>query len=318
MLSRTRRPRTATLLAATALFATGCAAFDDSPDAGDVSVAAGFYPLAWVAERIAGEHAEVHNLTRPGKDAHDSEMSLADTARLADASLVVISRGFQPGIDDSADQNATGPILDAAELLEFRPVGDHDDHDHEEGDGHGDDHDHDHDHGDLDPHFWLDPLLMADLGDAVAAELAEIAPEHADDFTTAAEGLRTDLVALDAAYTEGLANCAHTTVVVSHDAFGYLGRYGLEFEPIAGLSPGAEPTPADLQRLHRLIDAEGITTVFNETLAPTTLAEQVARDRGITTDVLDPIEGLTQDTSDENYLSLIEQNLAALKKANQC
>lgn len=321
--SNNLRARTVALIATVALSTTGCAALDD--DAGsskDISVAAGFYPLAWLSEKIAGEHAEVHNLTRPGQDAHDGELALADTARLADASLVVISRGFQPGVDDSADQNASGPVLDAAELLTFRTADkhgyghdDHSDHDHA-------DHDHGdhagHDHGDLDPHFWLDPLLMADLGDAIAAEMADLAPDHAEDFSEAAVALREELTELDSSYAEGLASCEQSTVVVSHDAFGYLTRYGLRFEPIAGLSPGAEPTPADLNRLHALIEEEGITTVFNETLAPATLAEQVAKDRGIETAVLDPVEGLTDTTVDEDYISLMEQNLATLQKANGC
>ena len=55
-------------------------------------------------------------------------------------------------------------------------------------------------------------------------------------------------------FTEGLAACERTTMVVSHEAFGYLERYGLHFEPIAGLSPDAEPTPAVLADLQELID----------------------------------------------------------------
>src|SRR5690606_27455537 len=118
------------------------------------------------------------------------------------------------------------------------------------------------------PHFWLDPVLMAQLADAVAAELATLAPELADDFAANADAVRAELEALDADYTSGLASCARDTVVVSHDAFGYLGRYGLEFEPIAGLSPGAEPTPAEMARLQPLIADEGIPTVFNEVRGP--------------------------------------------------
>ena len=63
------------------------------------------------------------------------------------------------------------------------------------------------------------------------------------------------------------------TVVVSHNAFGYLGRYGLYIEPISGLSPEAEPTPADLARLQQLIEEDGITTVFGERLVSQNLAE---------------------------------------------
>ncbi len=81
----------------------------------------------------------------------------------------------------------------------------------------------------------------------------------------------------------GLADCERNTVVVSHDAFGYLSRYGLDIEPIAGLSPDAEPTPADLAELQELIDDDGITTVFSERLAPARLSRDPGRRRSAST-----------------------------------
>jgi zinc transport system substrate-binding protein len=159
---------------------------------------------------------------------------------------------------------------------------------------------------------------MADVADAVAESLADLDSDHADEYAANAADLRSDLERLDAAYTDGLADCDRDTVVVSHDAFGYLSRYGLHMAPIAGLSPDAEPTPADLAELHDLIEHDGITTVFSETLAPPELSETLAEDAGVTTEILDPIEGLTDDTADEDYLSLMEQNLAALETANGC
>ena len=81
---------------------------------------------------------------------------------------------------------------------------------------------------------------------------------------------------------------------------------------------GAEPTPADLGELQALIRDEGVTTVFGETLAPRALSETLARDTGVDTAVLDPIEGLSDDTADEDYLSLMEANLEALQEANGC
>jgi zinc transport system substrate-binding protein len=89
-------------------------------------------------------------------------------------------------------------------------------------------------------------------------------------------------------------------------------------EPIAGLSPGAEPTPADLARLQDLIGSEGITTVFSERLVSPRVSQSLADDVGVETAVLDPIEGLSDDTDDEDYLSLMRHNLAALEKANGC
>ncbi len=304
--------RTPTLLSLGSLLlvASGCSAFSDSGSS-DVQVAAAFYPLEYVAERVAGPYADVSGLTTPGKEPHDLEPTIKETADIALADLVVYERGFQASIDDAVDQNAGGDLVDAAAVVGLQPFaeeahpdeGGHEDHDHE---------------GGLDPHFWLDPVRMAVLGEAIAASLAEIDAAHAADYAANAATLRTDLERLDEAFTSGLANCDRTTIVVSHDAFGYLTRYGLEVAPVAGLSPEAEPTPADLGALQELIRADGITTVFGERLASPRLTQTLAQDMGVGTAVLDPIEGLSDETTDEDYLSLMEQNLVALREANAC
>jgi zinc transport system substrate-binding protein len=133
-----------------------------------------------------------------------------------------------------------------------------------------------------------------------------------------AADLRAGLEELDAEYTDGLASCERDVTVVSHQAFGYLERYGVHFEAIAGLSPDAEPTAADLGRLQDLITTEGVTTVFSERLASPKMSQTLADDLGIDTAVLDPLEGLSDETAGEDYLSLMRQNLDALRQANGC
>jgi zinc transport system substrate-binding protein len=276
---------------------TGCGALADAGTG--VQVAAGFYPLQYVAERVAGNQADVEVMTQPGGEPHDATLSVRETALVAEADVVVVAGGVQPAVDDavaSAAEDGTvvdtsSPGFDTKNASQIRPD---------------------------DPHFWLDPLLMADLGDAVAEALADTDPQQADAYREHAADLRRDLQRLDQAYADGLADCERSTVVVSHDAFGYLDRYGLEFAPISGLSPGAEPTPADLSRLQDLIRAEGITTVFSERLVSPRVAETLAEDVGVETAVLDPVEGLADETRDEDYLSLMRANLAALEKANGC
>ena len=302
-------------LASTSAALAGCSAFsgdEGSADDDGVRVATGFYPLQFVAERVGGDLVSVDNLTVPGQEPHDLELTIKETATLAQADLVVFEQGFQPAVDDAVETSAVGAVVDAAEVVELRPAEEdpqqHEEHAEEE----------EHDHGDLDPHFWQDPMLLADLGDEVASTLAEIDEDHADEYAANAADLRDDLERLNASYTGGLLDCERDTVVVSHDAFGYLERYGLHFEPIAGLSPDAEPTPSDLARLQQLIDEEGITTVFGERLAPPALADTLASDADVTTAVLDPVEGLTDETEDEDYLSLMAANLVALREANGC
>lgn len=297
------RSAAARTLAALAVAATpvlgGCAAFsqDEQAAVDGVRVATGFYPLQYVAQRVGGDLVTVDNLTVPGKEPHDLELTVGETATIARADLVVFERGFQPAVDDAVETSAEGAVLNAAEAVDLRAA---------EGDA------------GLDPHFWQDPTLMADLGDDLADQLAELDPDSADAFAANAADLRADLESLDQAYASGLAGCERDTVVVSHDAFGYLEKYGLRFEAIAGLSPDAEPTLADLGRLHQLIEDDGITTVFGERLAPPALVDTLARDAGVTTAVLDPVEGLTDETEGEDYLTLMTRNLDALRDANGC
>ncbi|WP_435771124.1 metal ABC transporter substrate-binding protein [Nocardioides sp. SYSU DS0651] len=324
-------------LATTVLLTSGCSAFSDDSDDGRPRVAAAFYPLAYVSERVAGDHAAVDVLTQPGGEAHDLELDVQTTAFVAEADLVVYEGGFQPAVDEAVEQNAEGETLDAADVVDLLAVDEspeehaehgEDEHATEQGEhaeeegGHAEEaeahHGHEHEHGDEDPHFWHDPLRMADLGDAVAQKLAEIDPDHAASYEANAAELRADLEALDAEFVAGLADCERDTVVVSHDAFGYLEKYGLHFAPIAGLSPDAEPSPAHLGELQELIRTEGITTVFSERIASPALSESLAGDLGIETGVLDPVEGLTDETSGEDYLSLMRQNLEALRAANGC
>jgi zinc transport system substrate-binding protein len=292
---------------------SACSAFSEdgqAADDGGVRVATGFYPLQFVAERVGGDHVTVDNLTVPGMEPHDLELTVQETADIAKSDLVVFEHGFQPAVDDAVETSAEGAVLDAAEVVALRPAEGEAGHDGEDEGGD--------DHGDLDPHFWQDPVLVAALGDALADQLAELDPDHADDFAASAADLRADLETLDEDYVTGLEGCERDTVVVSHDAFGYLEKYGLHFEAIAGLSPDAEPTPADLGRLQRLIEEDGITTVFGERLAPPALVDTLAGDAGVTTAVLDPIEGLTDETEGEDYLTLMTQNLDALRNANGC
>ncbi|CUR54268.1 ABC-type metal ion transport system, surface component [metagenome] len=302
---RGRRRRAVALMAAGCLVGagavSGCSA---QADDGDRTIAAAFYPLAYVAQRVAGDLADVENLTKPGGEPHDLELNFKEVAEVSRADLVIHEVGFQPAVDEAVDQNATGTVLDVSTVADLQPFG-HDGHDHADESG-------------LDPHFWQDPLRLAAVGDAVAEDLAQVDPDHADDYRANAADLRTDLEELDTAYADGLSGCARSTIVVSHDAFGYLAKYGLELEPIAGLSPGAEPTAADLARLQSLITADGITTVFSETLASPKMSETLADDLGISTAVLDPIEGLSDATSGEDYLSIMRSNLRALQKANAC
>lgn len=281
-----------------ALVATTTACGPLTPDDGKVQVATGFYPLAYAAQRVGGDLVDVTNLTQPGAEPHDLELTIQETVAIAEADLVVYEQGFQPAVDASVEQNASHEVLDVTRTARLRPFADNPD--------------------EMDPHFWQDPRRYADVADAIADDLVRADPAHAATYRANAAAFVRDLHRLDHQYAAGLADCARHTVVVSHDAFGYLSRFGIRVEPILGLSPDAEPTPADLQRLQDLIRQDGITTVFSERLASPRTARSLADDLGIASKVLDPIEGLSDTDSHQDYLSLMRENLHSLEQANGC
>ncbi len=309
--------RRAALVAGVAVLATaltGCGA-PSTPTASDGSqpldIAVAFYPFQFVAERVAGDHAVVENLTAPGAEAHDVELTPRQLGDLAAADLVVLQSGFQPAVDAALDQVDVARVVDAADVVQFLDA-EGDDHDHE---GEADDHD----HGGLDPHTWLDPTNLAAVTEAVRDALVEIAPQYADDFNANADALLADLAQLDADYAAGLANCERRTFVTSHAAFGYLAnRYKLEQVGIRGLEPEVEPTAARIAEVQQLTRDRGVTTIFFETLVSPVVAESIAGDLGLTTAVLDPLEGLTDASPGDDYLEVMRANLAALEKANGC
>lgn len=302
-----RRVLLLAIAGAVSIGAVGCTGESEGSD--DLQVIAAFYPLAWLSEQVGGDLVEVTSLTSPGQEPHDLEMSLAGMRNLGNADLAVALADFQPAVDEALAER-DGPIVDAADLIDLLPLGDHaEEHEHEE----------DHHSGDHDLHFWLDPLRMATVAEGIADALAGLDPENAADYRSRAEALTGELTDLDAEYQAGLAQCATRTVVVHHEAFGYLAdRYDLHFHGITGLTPGAEPSPHYVGQLHDLIRDEQITTVFAERLAGSELADTLASDLGLKVAVLDPIEGLTDETSEDDWFSLMRANLAALAEANQC
>lgn len=283
------------LLALPAGACGGTAASD--PDG--VQLAAAFYPLEFVAERVGGGHVSVTGLTPPGAEPHDLELSPSQVAAIAGADLVVFLAGFQPAVDDAVAAHAERAGLDVTGVVPLLP-------------GTTDR------PGDPDPHVWLDPDRLASIAGALAAALGAADPGHAADYTANAGALAEELAVLDAEYADGLANCQRREIVVSHAAFGYLAdRYQLRQIAVTGLAPEDEPSPQHLAAVIREAEQHAATTIFFESLVSPAVARLIADQVGATTAVLDPIEGLAPESAGD-YLSLMRANLGTLRAALAC
>ncbi|MFC7879228.1 metal ABC transporter solute-binding protein, Zn/Mn family [Isoptericola sp. NPDC057391] len=308
----------------------GCSTDDGGSD-GTLEVLASFYPLQYVAEQVGGDLVTVSNLTPPAAEPHDLELSPAQVREIGTADLVVYSSGFQTAVDEAVETQSPEHVVDTSDVVTLEnhpgtPTGEDAAADQleEELDAHAEEGEHEgHDHAEdaMDPHFWLDPTRVIDVGHAVAASLGEADPEHAATYAENARALEKSLEELDGEYAGGLKECASRTLVTSHEAFGYLAeRYDLQQVGIVGLDPEAEPSPARLREVGAIVEENDVSTIFTETLTSPKVAETLASDIGVTTAVLDPLEGLSEDAAaaGADYVSVMQDNLAALTEGLQC
>lgn len=299
---------TASLATVCALTLAACSSPADSgtdAEPADITVSAAFYPLEFVADRVGGTHAFVQELTAPGVEPHDLELSPAAVREMQTADVVLYLSNFQPAVDDAVAATQVD-AFDAGSIVELHAAEEHESE--EEGA--------DQEHGDSDPHFWLDPSLLSEYAAAVAEQFSAIDPDNASAYSANAQALQSDLDALDAAFNTALSQCGRDEIFVTHEAFGYLTeRYGLHQEGLSGIDPESEPSPARLLEVRDLMAASGATTVFTETLVSPAVAESLASDAGVDTAVLDPLEGVT---GNDDYLSVMNRNLDSLQGALNC
>lgn len=235
------------------LAAAGCAGGSGASGDGRTEVVAAFFPLAEAARVVGGPDVDVTDLTPPGVEPHELELTTDQVDRILDADVVIVlGGGFQPAVEDVADDR-DGRTVDVLDDLELDTD---------------------------DPHVWLDPTTMARIAEVVADAL----DGDATDFVA-------ELERLDARYERALATCESDVVVSAHAAFGHLlGRYGLREESVSGLVPETEPDPARLDELARLVEREAVTTLFTEPLLPPRVADTLARETGAEIATLDPLE----------------------------
>ncbi|GAA3387866.1 metal ABC transporter solute-binding protein, Zn/Mn family [Cryptosporangium minutisporangium] len=289
--------------------AAGCSSSDSSAasEGGKLDVVTAFYPLQYVTQQVGGDRVAVTNLVEPGTEPHDLELSPKQVAEVNDADAVVYLREFQPAVDDAIDQGAKDKSLDVASVAPLEdgyvPLEEGELHEDEKG---------------KDPHVWLDPTRLAGIADAVAKKLGDLDPDHAAEYTANSKALNTKLDTLDAEYKSGLASCKQKTIVVSHNAFGYLAtRYGLTQVPITGLTPEEEPSAARLAEVATYAKKNGVKVIFFETLVSPKIAQALASEVGAKAEVLDPIEGIEKDSADD-YFSVMRSNLTNLRGALSC
>ncbi|OAT79769.1 metal ABC transporter substrate-binding protein [Desulfotomaculum copahuensis] len=289
-----------------ALAAAGCGAGPAGTPGGakKIAVVATIYPLADFASQVGGDRVQVTCLVPAGVEPHDWEPAPRDMARIAGAQVFIYNgAGMEPWVDSQVSmlQGKGVKVVEASQGLDLISAA---------GAGNRP--------GAVDPHIWLDPVQAQKIVARIRDALISVDPKEAAYYSNRAQAYLEKLAVLDREYAGAVKTFHSRDIVTSHDAFAYLARrYGLRQLSVTGLSPDSEPDPAQMAALIAFCREHKVKYIFTEKLVSPRLADTLAREAGASTLVLDPIEGLTaaEQSRGENYLLIMRQNLANLKKA---
>lgn len=296
---------------------SGCTGKAKKSDTGKLQVMASFYPVYDFAVKIGGEKVEVTNMVPAGTEPHDWEPSTRDITNLEKADVFVYSgAGMEHWTEDvlASLENKELISVEASKGIALR-----------EGHGHEEEHEEDqekggqeHDHGIYDPHVWLSPLNAKKEMENIKNAFIEADPDNKDYYEANYNTYSEKFDELDQNYKETLSPLPGKVIVVAHEAFGYLcNAYGLTQMGIEGLSPDSEPDPARMAEVIEFVKENQVKTIFFEELVSPKVAETIAKETGAVTQVLNPIEGLSDEEikAGDDYFSVMEKNLAVLKEA---
>lgn len=296
-----------------ALLAAGCAGKPVETDA-RLLVYTSVYPMYDFAGKIGGDKIRLVNMVPEGMEPHDWEPAAADIAGLSGARVFIYNgAGLEHWVEDVLSSLNSQTLL-AVEASAGIPLLEGHDHDH------GDpDHDHEEEaHAAPDPHVWLDPQNAKLQMEAIKNAFLEADPANGAYYEANWAECAAGLDALDQEFQAALAPLARRELIVSHEAFGYLcAAYGLTQVGIEGLSPDSEPDPGRMAEIIRFAKEHAVRVIFFEEMASPKVAETIAKAIGAKTDVLSPLEGLSdeQRAAGEDYFSVMRRNLAAMVAA---
>ncbi|MDF2592260.1 MAG: transporter substrate-binding protein [Clostridia bacterium] len=269
-----------------------------------------FYPMQFLATRIAGDKAQVISLVPAGVEPHDWEPKPKTLAGLQESDMLIYNgAGMEAWLEDFLPslQKAGVKTVNTSTGLELIPF---DEKNEEE----------DHEGEDLayDPHVWVSPAKYKQQAQSVLNALIEVDGANQEYYNSNYNMLAEELDKLDGDYRQAVAGFKSKVFIVSHSAFEYLAKdYGLTQLPIRGVTPQAEPSPAKLAELVQICRENNIKYIFFESLVSPKLSETLANEVGAETLVLNDGQGITEDQIKQgrNYITIMYENLENLKKA---
>ncbi|MBK1736088.1 zinc ABC transporter substrate-binding protein [Halorhodospira abdelmalekii] len=262
--------RTASVALLAAAVTIAPAAFADP-----IRVAASTSNMAMLTQEIGGEHVDVTTMAPPDRDAHYLEARPSMMAALRRAELLVsvgaeLEEGWIPAALRGANNPAVMPgrsgYFEAAAQVELIGKTHHADR------GRGDV------HPMGNPHVYLDPMRMAEVGHALAHRLSEFRPQHRETFRANAQAFADAVEERMPKWQERVADAPG--VLLFHENIDYLmERLDVPIHGFLEPLPGVPPTGRHLRSLVRDLQGERGVTIFAD-FEPSRGAEFIKRELG--------------------------------------
>ncbi|WP_099159977.1 metal ABC transporter solute-binding protein, Zn/Mn family [Virgibacillus ndiopensis] len=291
----------------------GCSSSTEDNNTG-LTIYTSIYPIQYIAEQIGGDTLNVKSIYPPGVDAHTYEPTTKEMTSIASSDAFIYMGAGMEGFAESAADALQ------SENVELMELGKNEELFHTEkelSEEHADD---GHHHGDHDPHIWLDPLRMVDMAEMIKDKLIELNPDKTEQYTDNFVTLKDELVALDKQYQKTLQNKDNKEILVSHAAYGYWEeRYGLDQIAISGLTSSDEPSQKELTQIIDETKELNINYVIFEQNGTDRISKVIQEQINAEALYIHNLSVLTDDDikNEEDYLSLMKQNLKVLDKATE-
>ena len=226
-----------------------------------------------VVSHVGGDKIDLTVLMGPGQDPHSYDPSASDLTKVANAHLIFVNgwdleEGLLRDLKNVSDGVALVPVSANITPLAFGR--------HLQEDLDGEDH-----QESADPHTWLDPHLVGQWIKNLEHVLASLDPANVAAYESNAEAYRQELDTLIQYYDEQveMIPADQRKLVTNHNSFGYFAE-AYDFEVVGTVVPAAstlaEPSASELIQLVKVMESEGVCTIFSEISANEQLVEAVA------------------------------------------
>ncbi|NGL84175.1 zinc ABC transporter substrate-binding protein AdcA [Streptococcus equi] len=286
-----------------------------------VKIVTTFYPVYEFTKGVVGGEGNVSMLMKAGTEPHDFEPSTKDIKKIQDADAFVYMddnmETWVPDMKKSLTSKKVAVIKGTGDMLLVAGAGHSHEHDHDDADKK---HDHDHDeeghsHA-FDPHVWLSPYRSITVVETIRDGLSKAYPDKADHFKSNAAAYIEKLKELDKEYSDAFSAAKQKSFVTQHAAFGYMALdYGLNQISINGVTPDTEPSAKRIAELSKYVKKYDINYIYFEENASSKVAKTLAKEAGVKTAVLSPLEGLTEKDmkAGKDYFTVMRENLKTLR-----